>query len=91
MRSELRKQQETVKLFDCNHFAHVIVLWQMQKFMCYCTVFALFHFVFEGNFEVQALGGLYSEGQFNGGFFFLGSEFGGLKFGGGFFMNFAVF
>ena len=42
----------------------------MQKFMCYYTVFALFHFVFEGNFEVQALGGLYSEGQFNGGFFF---------------------
>ena len=30
-----------MKLFDCNHFAHVIVLWQMQKFMCYCTVFAL--------------------------------------------------
>ena len=53
-----------MKLFDCNHFAHVIVLWQMQKFMCYCTVFALFHFVFEGNFEVQALGGLYSEGLF---------------------------
>ena len=55
MRSELRKQQETVKLFDCNHFAHVIVLWQMQKFMCYCTVFALFHMVFEGNFEVRGL------------------------------------
>ena len=36
----------------------------MQKFMCYSTVFALFHFVSEGNFEVQALGGLYSEGLF---------------------------
>ena len=36
------------------------------------TVFALFCFVFEGNFQVQAPGGgLYSEGQFNGGFFAL--------------------
>ena len=24
------------------------ILWQMQKFMCYCTVFALFYFEFEG-------------------------------------------
>ena len=36
------------------------------------TVFALFCFVFEGNFQVQAPGrGLYSEGRFNGGFFAL--------------------
>ena len=78
MRSELRKQQETetVKLFDCNHFAHIIVLWQMQKFMCYCTVFALFHFVFVAIskyrlsgayirrvfFYVTSLGGLNLEG-----------------------------
>ena len=41
----------------------------MQKFMCYCTVFALFYFEFEGNFQVQAPGGLYFEGLFNGGFF----------------------
>ena len=34
------------------------------------TVFALFFFVFEGNFQVQALifGGLYLEGRFKGGF-----------------------
>ena len=37
------------------------------------TVFALFYFVFEGNFQVKALGGgggggLYLEGRFNGGF-----------------------
>ena len=32
------------------------------------TVFALFYFVFKGNF---APGDLYSEGQFNGGFFAL--------------------
>ena len=45
------------------------------------TVFALFYFVFEGNFQVQApRGGLYLEGQLNGGF--LRYEFGGLTFGG---------
>ena len=37
------------------------------------TVFALFYFIFEGNFQVQAPGGggggLYLEGRFNGGFF----------------------
>ena len=38
------------------------------------TVFALFYFVFEGNFQVQAPRGAYIilEGQFNGGFFALG-------------------
>ena len=36
------------------------------------TVFALFYFVFEGNFQVQApREGLYLEGRFNGGFFAL--------------------
>ena len=71
VKSELRKQHYTVTLFDCNLLAHLIVPWPMQKFMCYCTVFALFYFEFEGNFQVQALGGLYLEGLFNGGFFAL--------------------
>ena len=36
------------------------------------TVFALFYFVFEGNFQGQAHpGDLYMEGRFNGGFFAL--------------------
>ena len=36
------------------------------------TVFALFSFVFEGNYQVQApAGALYLEGRFNGGFFAL--------------------
>ena len=35
------------------------------------TGFALFYLVFEGNFQVQAPGGLYLEGRFNGGFFAL--------------------
>ena len=79
LKSELRKQQYTVTLFDRNHLAHVIVLWQMQKFMCYSTVFALFYFELEGNFRVQVPGGLYLKGRFIGGFFWR-YEFGG---GGG--------
>ena len=44
----------------------------MQKFMCYCTVFAfLNNFEFEDNFQVQAPRGLYLEGRFIGGFFVL--------------------
>ena len=46
------RQQYTVTLFDSSHLAHIIVLWQMQKFMCHCTVFALFYFEFESNFQV---------------------------------------
>ena len=63
-------------LSDCNHLAHVIVLWQIKKIICYCTVFALFYFVFEGNVQVQGPGGLYSEGRLYGGFF-LRYELGG--------------
>ena len=58
--------QTAIDYTDCNHLAHVIVLC-----MCYCTIFALFYFKFEGNFWVQAPGGLYSEGRFNAGFFAL--------------------
>ena len=35
------------------------------------TVFVLFYSVFEGNFQVQAPEGLYSEWRLNGGFFAL--------------------
>ena len=56
------------------------------------TVFALFYFVLEGNFQVQSLGG---EG---GGYIWTGDltegflryEFGGLIFGGAYFRNFTV-
>ena len=49
-----------------------------------CTVIALFYFVFEGNFQVQAPGGLYLEGRFNGGFF-------ALRVWGAYFRNFTVY
>ena len=82
-------QQFTVTLFDCNHLAHMIVLWQMRKLMCYCTVFALLYFEFEGNFQEQVLWGLYLEGRFNGVFFAL--RVGGLIFGGAYFWNITVY
>ena len=47
------------------------------------TVFASFYFVLEGNFQVQAPGGLYLEGQFNGGFF-------ALRVWGAYILNFTV-
>ena len=44
LKSELCKQQYTVTLFDFNHWAHVIVLWQMQKIyvLLYSFCFVLF-------------------------------------------------
>ena len=61
----------------------------MQKFMCYCTNFALFYFEFEGNLQVQAPGGLCLERRFITGFFVL--RVWGAYFGGAYFQNFAVF
>ena len=54
------------------------------------TVLALFYFLFEGNFQVQAPppGRLHLEGRFNGAF--LHYEFGGLIFGEAYFKNFTV-
>ena len=45
--------------------------------MCYCTVFALFYFEYEGNFRVQDPGAFIWKGLFNGGFFFV-TSLGGL-------------
>ena len=54
------------------------------------TVFALFYFVFEGNFPgTSPRGGLYLEGRCNGGFFAL--RFEGLIFGGAYFRNCTVY
>ena len=57
------------------------------------TVFALFYFVFEGNFQVQAPGGVGGgtyiwRGDLKEGF--LCYECGGLIFGGAYFWNFTV-
>ena len=50
------------------------------------TVFALFYFVFEGNFQLQAPVGAYIQrGDSTEGF--SGYRFGGLRFGGAYFWN----
>ena len=73
--------------FDCSHLAQVNSL-VMQKFMFYCTVFALCYFEFEGNFQVQAPGACIWRGDLSGGLRF---EFGGLIHGGAYFRNFTIF
>ena len=53
------------------------------------TIFALFYFVFEGRFQVQAPRGAYiRRGDLTEGF--LRYNFGGLIFGGAYFRNFTV-
>ena len=59
------------------------------------TVFALFYFVFEGNFpSTSPRGGFYSEGRFNGGFFVIpvwgGLFLEGLMHEGAYLRNFTV-
>ena len=68
---------------DCNHLAHVTSLANTIIYMLlYRPFFALFYFVFEGNFpSIQTPEGLYSEGRFNGGTYIwrgLFSEFYGM-------------
>ena len=69
VKNELRKQQyKTVTLSDCNHLAHVIVLWQIQKFMllyrfCFLTLYL------RAISKYKPPGDLFSEGRFNGGIF----------------------
>ena len=54
------------------------------------TVFGLFYFVFEGNFQVPAPRGAYIwRGYLTEGF--LRYQFGGLIFGGAYFRNFTVY
>ena len=53
------------------------------------TIFALFYFVFEGKFQVQASRGAYIQrGDLTEGF--LRYDFGGLIFRGAYFRNFTV-
>ena len=53
------------------------------------TIFALFNFVFEGKFQIQAPQGAYIQrGNLMEGF--LHYDFGGLIFGGAYFRNFTV-
>ena len=76
VKSELCKQQYTVTLFDCNHLTPVIVLWQMQKFICHCTSFCFAWCLIWGQFPSTGPGGLHWRGDLTEGF--LRYKFGGL-------------
>ena len=86
MKSELRKQQYTVTLFDCNYLAQVTGFRQMP----YCTIFALFYYEFKDSFQLQTPAGLFLEGRFNGGFFCV-TQYEGLIHGGAYFRNFTLY
>ena len=83
MKSETRKQQLTVTLSDCTRSSSVA----NAKIYVLLYSFRFAYFEFEGNFQVQAPGGLYSERRFNGGFF-LRYEFGGAYIWRGLFSEF---
>ena len=53
-------------------YLHFKINWASLIVGSKCTILALFYFAFEGNFpSTSPQGGLYLEGQFNGGFFAL--------------------
>ena len=73
----------TVTLYDCNHLAHIVkVLWQIQKFMSYCTAFAsfLFWIWWQSSSEYIRPGDCIWRGDLLE--VFLHYDFGGLTFGG---------
>ena len=76
MKSELR----TVALSDSNHLAHVIVLWQIQKFKCYYTVLFCFTLYLKAIFKYKPPGAHIRRGDLTKGF--LRYKFGGLIFRG---------
>ena len=79
VKSELRKQQLTVTLSDCNRLALLMVLWEIQKFICYCTVLLCFTLYLREISNYKPLRGLYLEGLIQRRVF---CEFGGVIIGG---------
>ena len=84
LKSEISKQQYTMTLFNYKHLVHVKVLWQMQKFMSYCTVFALFILNLRAISAYKPPGACVCRGD-------LRYQFGGLIFGGAYVRNLTVF
>ena len=96
VKHELHKQQyKTVTLSDCNHLAHVIVLWQIQKFMLLyvmlCYRFCFVTLYLRAISKYKPPGTYIRRGDLTEGFLLLRYEFGGLIHGGAYFGNFTVF
>ena len=75
-----RKSKPRVKSELCKQQFLTTIIWYTQEFLgkyknsCVTVQFCLILFEFEGNIQVQAPEGLYSEGRFNGGIFALRVE-----------------
>ena len=74
---------------DCNHLAHVTVLWQIQKFSCMFLLCFILHL--RAISKYKPLGAYILRGNFKEGFFAI-TSLGGLNkiFGGVYFWNFTV-
>ena len=81
MKSELRKQQLTVTLSDCNYLAHVLVLLVVQFLLRYILNLRAIS-------EYKPQGVYIRRGDLTERFFRY--EFGGPTFGGAYFRNFTV-
>ena len=81
MKSELRNQQLTVTLSDCNYLAHVLVLLGVQFFLCYILNLRAIS-------EYKPHWAYIRRGDLTERFFRY--EFGGPIFGGAYFWNFTV-
>ena len=75
MKSELRKQQLTVTLSDCNYLAHVLFLLVVQFLLCYVWNLRAIS-------EYKPQGAYIRRGDLTEGFFCY--QFGGPIFGGAF-------
>ena len=84
LKSKISKQQYTMTLIDYKHLVHVKVLWQMPKFMSYCTVFAVFVLNLRAISAYKPPGACVCRGD-------LRYEFGRLIFGGAYVRNITVF
>ena len=73
-------------VFDCNHLAHVIVLWQIQK-LCYCTVIGLFSLYLRAISKYKPRGIIFGGAIWRRDF---ALRVWGLIFGGAYFRNFTV-
>ena len=76
-------------LSDYKHLAHVIVLWQIQKFVCYCTVLLCFILYLRALSKYKPPEACIRRGDLTE--VFLRYEFEGFIFGGAYFRNFTVY
>ena len=89
LKSERRKQQYTVTLFDGSHLAHVSIRWQCKN-LCFNVQFLLCVILnLRAISKYKPPGACIWRGDLTGGFWRF--EFGGSIHGGAYFRNFTIF